>query len=131
MGASHCKSASCLVSCPCVFFRYRYVFNLSRDFTWTPHWGVMWIYGWELLAVYHHPDKSCGHKHCDIRDKFSICHVNFRKHMFKDYMNLWVEVPHSESPACHVWWSLVWCKWRYKVFNMSHDLTKPRDWGIK
>ena len=30
-----------------------------------------------------------------------------REYMFKNYVNLWVEACHGESPSCHVWWSLV------------------------
>ena len=33
--------------------------------------------------VCHHPDKSCDRQHCDNGDMFSICHVTFRKHLFK------------------------------------------------
>ena len=65
MGASHCKSVSCLVCWPWVFCRWGYkVFNLSRDLTSPPHWRVMQIYGWELIAECHHPSKFCDHKHC-------------------------------------------------------------------
>ena len=46
---------------------------------------VMQIYVWELLAICHHPDKSCDHKHCDSEGiMFLIFHVTFREHMFKD-----------------------------------------------
>ena len=45
----------------------------------------------------------------------------------KGYVNLWVEARHGESPSCHVWWPLVLCKWRYKIFNTSRDLTKQRE----
>ena len=34
----------------------------------------------EVLAVRHHPDKSCDHTHCDSRDiMFLICHVTPRE----------------------------------------------------
>ena len=43
----------------------------------------MRIYGWELLAVCHHPDKSCDYKYCDSGDiMFLICHVTSLEHMF-------------------------------------------------
>ena len=59
---------------------------------------------------------------------FIICQINSREQMFKGlYMNLWVEAPHEESPPCHVWCPLVWCKWRYKISNILRDLTKVRD----
>ena len=35
----------------------------------------------ELFVVCHHPDKSCGHKHCD---NVLIYHVTSREHMFKE-----------------------------------------------
>ena len=85
MGTSCCKLVPCLVWCPWVFCRSRYnVFNLSRDLTWPFHCGVMQIYGWQLLALCHHPHKLCDHKHCGSGDKkFLICHVTSRQHMFK------------------------------------------------
>ena len=51
------------------------------------------------------------------------CHVPLVNTWLKGYVNLWIEARHGESPSCHVWWSSVWCKWRYKVFNMPRDLT--------
>ena len=45
---------------------------LSNDLTWTTHWGVMWVYGWELLVACHHPDKFCNHKYCDSGDVFNL-----------------------------------------------------------
>ena len=44
----------------------------------------MQIYGWELLAVFYHPDKSFDHKNCDAKDiMFFICHMTSLEHMFK------------------------------------------------
>ena len=84
MGASHCKSIPCPVWCPWVFCRWRHnVLNLSRDFPWPLHWGIMQIFRWELLVVCHHPDKSCDHKHCDSGDKFLICYLTSCEHIFK------------------------------------------------
>ena len=128
IGASFCKSAPCLMWCPWTFCRWRYnTYNFTRNPTWTPPWGVMRIYGWELLAVCHHLD----HKYFDAGYiMFLIGHVTSYKHMFKGHVNLCVETPHGESPPCLVWWLLVWCKWKYKLFNMSRDLTTTRDWKI-
>ena len=42
----------------------------------------MQIYGWELLAVCYHPDKSCD-QHCDSGGMFLICHVTSREHIVK------------------------------------------------
>ena len=84
VGTSHDKSGPCLVSYP-RGLQWRYnAFNLSRDFTRLPHWGVRRIYGWELLVVYQHPDQSYDHKHWDNRDiVFLICQVTCREHIFK------------------------------------------------
>lgn len=49
----------------------------------------------------------------------------------KSYKKLRVEGPYSESLSCHVSRSLFQCKCIYKVFKMSRDLTKPRDWRMK
>ena len=64
----------------------------------------MRIFGWEFLVECHQPDKSCDHKHCNSRDKmFLICHMASPKHIIlKGFVNLWVEVPHDESPPSHV-----------------------------
>ena len=44
----------------------------------------MKIYGWKLLAICHHPDKSCDHKQYDSGDKmFLICHLTSYEHVFK------------------------------------------------
>ena len=49
----------------------------------------MQIYGLELLTVYHHPGKSCEHRHCDCGYiVFLICHLNSREHMFKGLCEL-------------------------------------------
>ena len=48
----------------------------------------MKTYGWELLAVYNHPDKSGDHKYCDSGDIiFLIFQVTSREHMFKGLLN--------------------------------------------
>ena len=74
IGASHWKSAPCLVWCSWVICRCRYnVFNLSPDLKYPHHSGVMRIHGWELLAICHHSDKSCNHKLCNNWDMFLIC----------------------------------------------------------
>ena len=41
------------------------------------------MFGWELLAVCHHPDKRGDHRHCDYGDMFLICHMTLSDHMFK------------------------------------------------
>ena len=76
-----------------VFCRRRYyVFNLSCDLISTPHCWVMRIYGWEFLKVCKQTDKSCVHKHYDSEDiMLLICYVTSSEHMFKGYINIWVE----------------------------------------
>ena len=53
----------------------------------------MRICGWEFLAVCHHSDKSCDHKHCFSGDIFLICRVTSREHMFKELCELWMGAP--------------------------------------
>ena len=66
MRVCNCKEALCLVWSPWVFYRWRCnVFHLSHNLTWPFYMWVMRIYGWKLLAICHHLDKSCGHKHYD------------------------------------------------------------------
>ena len=103
------KSTSCLVWCPRVFCsRKCKAFTLSRDLTWPPHWWFIWIDGWQLLVVYHHPDKSvskCDYRHYDSANMFLICHVISLEDMFKvlcEFSIMWVEAPHKESPPCHI-----------------------------
>ena len=45
----------------------------------------------------------------------------------KVYVNLPLEASHDQSPLSYVWWQLVLCKRRFKLFNMSRDVTKARD----
>ena len=88
----------------------------------------MQIYGWELLKVCHHLGKSREHRHYDSGDLiFLIRHVSLANTCLMGYVNLWVKSPHKEPPGSHVCWPLVYWKGRYKVFNMSRDLTKPLD----
>ena len=83
-GASHFKSAPCLVWCPRVFCRLRYnVCNFSRDLIWPPPWGVMRLYRRELLPICHHLDKSFDHKYYDSEDvMFLICYVTSCEYIF-------------------------------------------------
>ena len=61
------------------------------------------MYWLKLLTVCHHPGISFEQRHCDSGDivfLFVICLMG--------YVNLWVDVPHGESPPCYVWWPLVY-----------------------
>ena len=106
---SYSKSALCLVWYVCAFCNWKCnVFNLSLDLTRLPHWGVMLIYGWELLALNHHSDELGDHKHCDSVDKMLlICHGTSRDPCLQGFVNLLAEGSHSKSQPCHVWWPLV------------------------
>ena len=82
--ASHGKSETLPSSVSMVFCKWRYNrFNLCRDLTRPPHWGVMRIYGWELLAICHHPDKFGDHGHCESGDMFLICYVTSSDQIFE------------------------------------------------
>ena len=111
---SHCMSAHFLLWCSRVFCRWRYnVFNLPLDLT------NLW-------------SRSCENKQCEERDTiFLICHASIRENMFKVLSEFIRGNLHRQSPPCHIWWPLVYCKWRYKVFNVSSDLTKSLGWKIK
>ena len=65
----------------------------------------------------HYADKSCDHKYCDGGD-ILICHVTSREHMFKGFCEFM-----GTMFGRH--WSIY--NWRYELFNMSRDLSKPRD----
>ena len=101
VGASHSKSVAYLILCPWVFCKWRCNrFNLWRDFTRPPHWGVIQISGCEFLAVCHHPDKFGDHGHRESGDMFLICHVTKPDHMFK--WLLYGMTFHGKSPPCQV-----------------------------
>ena len=74
----------------------------------------------------HHPDKSGDHRHCDSETlMFLVCHVTSSDHVTN--LTILVEAPHDESPSSHVSWPLVYCKWRYKMFKLLHDLARAHD----
>ena len=84
--ASNSKSEPCLPWCSWVLSKWRHnVLNLLRDHTRPAHWGVMRIYGWELLVVCHQPDNLIDYKRCDSKDIiiFLICQVTSRDHRFQ------------------------------------------------
>ena len=57
---SSTKLAACPVSWTYIFYRLKQVLYLSRDPTRAFNWGAMHIYGWEILAACHHPEKFSG-----------------------------------------------------------------------
>ena len=81
----------------------------------------MRIYRWELLAVCHHPDKSCDHRHCDCGDiMFLICHMTSRKRVW------W---PWSNASGDIKYWIKITTELE-KVLKISRDLTNPSDWRV-
>ena len=132
MGASHCKSAPCLVWCSWVFWRWRYIaLDLSRDLIWPTHWELMRIYGWECLVLSHYPWKSCDQKHWDGGDMFLICHMTSCEHMFKGLREFMVSSP-SQCVAilpCLVAIGLVQVRIKsiYEYVTWLHNTTWSRD----
>ena len=57
----------------------------------------MRIYGWELIAVYHHPERFGYSSHCDCGDMFFIRHMTSWEHTSEGLVVLCVEVTHSKS----------------------------------
>ena len=131
MGTSHCNSAPCLVWCSWVSCSWRCnAFNLSRDLTWSPHWEVMRIYGWELIALCHYPDKPCDYKHCDGGNIFLIYQVTSREHVQKF---IWIYGWKPLTVSYHL--AMLGCHWSSASgdikYLLSHEPTKPHNWGIK
>ena len=91
---------------------------MSRDITRPPHRGAIRIYGWELLAVCHHPDKFGHHMHCNSGDMYLLCHVTSQDHIIGGSSDLMDESPHGKLSTCH-------CGGR-DFFNLLLDLTRPR-----
>ena len=86
VATSYSKSAHCLIWCPCIFCRWRYVFSLSLDLKTQLHQCVMHIYGCELLVVCHHLDKFCDHRHSDsYEEKWFIKNMNLKN--WVDWIN--------------------------------------------
>ena len=116
VGNSNGKSAPYLVWCPWVFCKCRYNrFNLWRDVTKSPHWEVMWTYGWEFLAVCHRPEKTGDHRHFESGDIFLIFPY------LKEYVTLRVEPCQSKSQPCHVggYWSCGSGDIKYSICHMT------------
>ena len=114
VGVSHGKLTPSLVWRPWVFHKWGCnVFSLSRDLTRPPHFEVMRIYGWELPALCHHPEKFGDHTHCDTGDAmFLICHVISRDHMFTGLYKVM-----SGSPVRPV--TILACLLQVEIFHMT------------
>ena len=88
----------------------------------------MWLYGWELVVVCHHPDKFGDHRHCDNWDlTFLICHQTSRNHLLK-----WQCDFKGGSPLPYVSTVLILLASgiavvEINVFTLSRDLARPYD----
>ena len=95
------KSAPCPVWCPYNFCRWNYIFYLSHDTKRPLNLGVMHIYGWELLAVCHHPEKH--HKYSDNRRR-KIFHKRHESYKcdWKNTTKNWVDwITTKREKKCH------------------------------
>ena len=128
--ASHRKTVYCLVWCPEVSCKWRYnVFNLSHDLTWPYYWGVMEIYGWELLKVCPHLSKSCEHRHYNSGDiVFLICHVTSCEHMCKGLCDLMGGIPSWR--VTNFPYLVTIGLMQVEIQSISREIAKPRDWRI-
>ena len=101
--ASNTKSAPCLLWCWYIFYRWRYVLYLSSDPTRPLCWDVMCIYGWELLAACHHPEKF-------VIRTIGILIVNSIQDGFFGAAHGWgaKKALHSLKSVTHIlqWWNL-------------------------
>ena len=79
-----------------------------------------------------HYGKLCGHKPYESGDvSSSNCHVTSCWLCDqRDHMTLRVGPSHVKWAPWLVWCPWVFCKWRYNVFNLLHDLTRPLHWGV-
>ena len=115
---SHDKTATCLVWCPWIFSNGDIIYLVWHE-TLHNHFieGSCKYMGGELFAVSRNPDTSCDHMRC-----FWFVTWPHVSTCLKGYANLWVKSLASYHLPYYVWWSLVKCKWRYKVFYMSCDI---------
>ena len=86
----------------------------------------MCIYKRELLAVFLHTDKFGDHRYSD-GGMFLIGQVTSRDHMFKIFCEILSESPSSSVGSVPSLEVIVLVQRRYKVLNLSSDLTKPHD----
>ena len=124
MGASHCKSASCIVWCPWDTAGGDKMYLICHVTSYDhPIEEKCKLMGGSFLCMYvifivciYKPLKnkqialtiyqSIYIKHCDSGDVFNLSH-HLPGTRLTGYMNLRVETLHCESPPCHVWWALV------------------------
>ena len=58
-------------------------FNLSHDLTKPRDYMFMWLYGYKLVKVNHHPTMFCGHRHFGSGDMFLVRYVISQDHDIK------------------------------------------------
>ena len=73
----------------------------------------MWLYGWKLLAEYHHPVTFCGHMHCGSGNVFNLFAWSHKTPWLIGHVILWVGTPQGKSPPCQDWWPQALWWWRY------------------
>ena len=80
--------------------------------------------------MYQDPHKFIDHRFCESGDfMLLICHMNSCEHMLKGLCAFYGwKPPRSKSLSFYVSQSLVQCKWRNTIFNLSYDLTRPRNY---
>ena len=79
------------------------------------HHETTWLKGHVTLEVgahdlSHYPFKFGACRSCSSADEtFLICHETLSEHVTKEYIILWVRVPHPKSPLSQVWYiKILW-----------------------
>ena len=89
---------------------------------------VIWLNGWELLTLTHHPTRLYAYRSYGSGDiTFLISHVTLCDHMIKGHITLWEPSFNPRSPLCQVWCLQVLCKWRRNVSKLSRDIIPSHD----
>ena len=89
VGTSHDKSATYLIWCPWASCKWRcYVFNLPSCFKRPPHWGIIQIFGWKLLVVYHHSDKFGDNWH-QVEWRYKVLNLSSGLTGPRDWRIIW------------------------------------------
>ena len=58
-----------------------------------------WLYGWELLVVYHHPNNIGDNRYCNLGDLIVlVCQLTSRDHVLKGPCDV------IEGNLCDLWY---------------------------
>lgn len=120
------KSAPYQVWCPWVFSESRYnAFNLSRDLTWPSHWRVVQLYRQKSLQYVTTLINLVTTSILIMETCFSFDMQPLVKTCLKGYMNLWMEVSHTESPSCHFggYWSIINGGRKYLIYHKTMQIS--------